>query len=131
MPETMIIPWYATGFRGEGFGAALNEVAAVAMQYGASSFAVYRSNDDRYRFQQFATFDDHLDWERYWDGPEMTDFRVRHSSWYQVPVLYSPWTRTAAGTLEQLPIPDAVKAKSSPDSAPIEIAPVADKVHAV
>ena len=28
----------------------------VAMRYGASSYAVYRSREDRYRFQQFATF---------------------------------------------------------------------------
>lgn len=131
MSETMIIPWYATGLRGEDFGAALNEIAEVAMQYGASSFAVYRSNDDRYRFQQLATFEDHLDWERYWEGPQMTDFRIIHSSWYQVPVLYTPWTRTAAGTLEQLPMPSKAVTRSSPDNAPIEIAPVADKVHAV
>ena len=69
--------------------AALNEVAAVALRYGASSYAVYRSRDDRYRFQQLAEFEEHLDWERYWEGPEMTYFRASHSSWYQVPVLYA------------------------------------------
>ncbi|MGZ6641754.1 MAG: hypothetical protein ACXVFT_07950, partial [Solirubrobacteraceae bacterium] len=37
---------------------------------------------------QMAEFDDKLDWERYWNGPEMTEFRVLTSSWYQVPVLY-------------------------------------------
>lgn len=101
MAETMIIPWYATGFRGDDFEVALNKIAEVAMHYGATSFAVYRSNEDRYRFQQFATFEDHLDWERYWEGPEMIDFRARHSSWYQVPVLYGSWTRAVAGTIEQ------------------------------
>ncbi len=75
----MIVPWYATGFRADGFEEALGEVAAVALRYGASSYAVYRSKDDRYRFQQFAHFAKHIDWERYWDGPEMTDFRVRYS----------------------------------------------------
>ncbi len=85
MAGTVIVPWYATGFRADGFEEALNEIAAVALRYGASSYAVYRSKDDRYRFQQFAHFAKHIDWERYWDGPEMTDFRVRHSSWYQIP----------------------------------------------
>jgi hypothetical protein len=50
-----------------------------------------------------ATFENHLDWERYWLGREMIDFRVRHSSWYQVPVLYGWWDLTAGGTLLTTP----------------------------
>ena len=100
MSENVIIPWYATGLRADGFGAALNKVAEIAMRYGATSYAVYRSQDDRYRFQQVAAFESHLDWERYWAGPEMVDFRARHSSWYQVPVLYGWWDRTASGSIE-------------------------------
>ncbi|HTD58029.1 MAG TPA: hypothetical protein VK672_03965 [Solirubrobacteraceae bacterium] len=99
MAGTVIVPWYATGFRADGFEEALNEIAAVALRYGASSYAVYRSKDDRYKFQQLAHFDEHVDWERFWEGPEMTDFRVRHSSWYQIPVLYGWWDRTAGGAI--------------------------------
>jgi hypothetical protein len=99
MSGTVIVPWYATGFRANDFEAALNEVAATALRYGADSYAVYRARDDRYKFQQLASFAEHLDWERYWDGPEMTDFRVRHSSWYQVPVLYGWWDHTAGGAV--------------------------------
>ncbi len=95
MAGTVIIPWYATGFRGADLETALNEVAATALRYGASSYAVYRARDDRYKFQQLACFEEKLDWERYWAGPEMTDFRVVHSSWYQVPVLYGWWDLTA------------------------------------
>ncbi|MGH2853958.1 MAG: hypothetical protein ACRDLF_07175 [Solirubrobacteraceae bacterium] len=98
---TVIVPWYATGFRAEGFEAALNEIAAVALRYGASSYTVYRSRDDRYRFQQLAHFERYVDWERYWEGPEMIDFRVRHSSWYQVPVLYGWWDLTSSGTVSE------------------------------
>ena len=29
----------------------------------------------------------------------MIDFRTRHSSWYQVPVLYGWWDRTAGGAV--------------------------------
>jgi hypothetical protein len=105
MAGTVVIPWYATVFRGDGFEKALNEVAGVAMRYGASAYAVYRSRDDMYRFQQFATFEDHLDWDRYWLGPEMTDFRVRHSGWYQVPVVYGWWDRTVGGSLMTAPPP--------------------------
>jgi hypothetical protein len=101
MAETIVIPWYATGLRADGFVVALNDAAAVSLRYGATAYAVYRSNEDRYRFQQFVTFPDHLDWERYWEGPEMVNFRARHSGWYQVPVLYSSWERTAAGGIEE------------------------------
>ncbi|HME04544.1 MAG TPA: hypothetical protein VKG38_16100 [Solirubrobacteraceae bacterium] len=97
MGGTVIVPWYATGFRKDSFEEPLNEVAAMALRYRADSYAVYRSRDDRYRFQQLASFAEHHDWERYWYGPEMTEFRVRHSSWYQVPVLYGFWDCTARG----------------------------------
>lgn len=101
MAGTVIVPWYATGFRADGFEEALNEVAATALRYGASSYAVYRARDDRYKFQQLASFAEHADWERFWESPEMTDFRVRHSSWYQVPVLYGWWDCTAAGGISE------------------------------
>jgi len=100
MAGTVIVPWYATGFRKEGLEAALNEVAPVALRYGATSYAVYRSREDRYRIHQVAHFEDHMDWERYWHGPEMTEFRVRHSGWYQTPVLYGWWDRTVAGAIQ-------------------------------
>lgn len=108
MAGTVMIPWYATGFRADGFELALNEIAAVAMRYGASYYTVYRGQEDRYRFQQFAGFESHTDWERYWEGPEMRKFRAQHSGWYQVPVLYSWWDRTATGSIEGENVPDHV-----------------------
>jgi hypothetical protein len=96
---TVIVPWYATGFRADPFEHALNAVAATALRYGASSYAVYRARDDRYKFQQLATFAEHLDWQRYWDGAEMIDFRVRHAGWYQVPITYGWWDLTAGGAV--------------------------------
>ena len=99
MAGTVIVPWYATGFRGDQFEKDLNEVAAGALRYGASSYAVYRQRDDRYRFQQLAAFEEYLEWERYWEGAEMTYFRTIHSSWYQVPLLYGWWDRTAHGAV--------------------------------
>jgi len=103
MAATVVVPWYATGFRADAFAQALDEIAAVAMRYGATSYAVYRSKDDLYRFQQFAAFEDHLEWDRYWLGREMTDFRVRHSGWHQVPVVYGWWDRTVGGSLLTAP----------------------------
>ena len=88
MAGAVHIPWYATGLRGDGFAEALREIAPVALRYGATGYAVYRYRDDRYKFIQSATFEDKLDWERYWAGPEMTRFRTIHHGWFQVPVTY-------------------------------------------
>jgi hypothetical protein len=104
MPGTVIVPWYATGFRADAFEGALGEVAATALRYGASSYAVYRARDDRYKFQQLASFEEYLDWERYWEGPEMIYFRASHSGWYQVPVLYGWWDLAAHGAVATEPV---------------------------
>ena len=82
------VPWYATAFRSDKLEEALVEITQIAPRYGATSYHVYRYRDDRYRFLQVVTFEDKLQWERYWGGPEMTRFRQVHSGWYQVPVLY-------------------------------------------
>ena len=98
------VPWYATGFRGDKLAAALADIAPLALRYGASSYAVFRYNDDRYKFLQTATFHDKADWERYWLGPEFERFRALSSSWYQVPVVYQ-WTEIVAeGALPYDPV---------------------------
>jgi len=86
------VPWYATGFRGDQLQAALEDIAAVSLRYGASGYTVFRGYDDRYKFLQVAEFvsDDAKDnWNRYWNGPEFTRFRTVTSGWWQVPILYS------------------------------------------
>jgi hypothetical protein len=97
MAGGFVVPWYATGFRGDAFEEALQEIAPIALRYGASSWAVYRMLDDRYRFQQYSEFEDKGDFELYWNGPEFSDWRAEYSSWYQVPVVYSPVKFVASG----------------------------------
>jgi hypothetical protein len=113
MAGTVVIPWYATGLRADSLEKALGEIAPIALRYGATSYAVYRSKDDKYRFQQMASFEQHVDWERFWEGPEMIDFRVEHSSWYQVPVLYAWWDLTASGGIETAAAPSATNGHSN------------------
>ena len=103
MAGSVHIPWYATGFRGDTLEDALREVAQSAIRYGATSYAVYRYRDDRYKFLQTATFESKLEWERYWNGPEMMRFRVNHSGHYQVPVLYQWADISAEGHLPEDP----------------------------
>jgi hypothetical protein len=112
MSGYVIVPWYATGFRGHVMQDGLEEISAIAPRYGARSYAVYRARDDRYKFQQVLEFDSHTDWERYWEGPEMIDFRTRYSGRYQVPLLYGWWDRTAYGEIERAP------AAAAPAAAP-------------
>jgi hypothetical protein len=109
MSQVVHIPWYATLFRGDQFAAAIQEIAPVALRYGATEYSVYRSRDDAYRFTQYATFEDKSDFERYWYGEEFSIWRADYASWYQVPVVYQ-WAelliRGGIGELEQItPVP--------------------------
>jgi hypothetical protein len=93
------VPWYATGFRGDAFEQALQEIAPIALRYGATDWALYRYVDDRYKFQQIATFESSAQYTLYWNGPEFQAFRGDYSGWYQVPVLYYPMRLSASGHL--------------------------------
>jgi hypothetical protein len=95
-----VVPWYATLLRGDRFEAVVNEIAPVALRYGASEYEVLRSREDRYRIRQTATFERKMDFERYWYGTEFAGFRAEYASWYQVPVVYEWYDRTARGALE-------------------------------
>lgn len=93
------IPWYATALRNDQFEEVLAEVAPIAMRYGATSYELFRSREDAYKFLQVAEFEQKLDFDRYWTGPEFCDFRARHQGWFQVPVLYSWHDRVVVGSL--------------------------------
>ena len=97
MAGTIHIPWYATGFRGDKLEAALADVTPTALRYGATEWSLHRGLDDRYKLLQIVHFEDKLDFQRWWDGPEMTELRAIASSWYQVPLLYSPNELVGAG----------------------------------
>ena len=88
MAGNVHIIWYATGFRGEQLQAELERISPLALRYGATGYVVYRSQEDRYRFLQILDFEDHADWERWWHGPEMIDFRTYCQGWFQIPVMY-------------------------------------------
>ena len=88
MSGVVYIPWYATVLRHDSFAEAVTEIAPVVLRYGATKYAVHRSRDDRYKITQMAWFEAKSDWYRYWDGPEMIEFRASHSRRYQIPVVY-------------------------------------------
>jgi hypothetical protein len=104
MAGVVHIPWYATGFRGDALEQALEEVSRLSLRYGATSYHVYRYRDDRYKFLQVLAFDNKLDWERYWEGPDLIDFRVINSGSYQVPLMYHWVDQVAHGEVAPEPV---------------------------
>lgn len=90
MDRAIHVPWYATGLRGDRLEAALADVTPTALRYGATSWSLHRSRDDRHKFLQIVAFEDKLDFDRWWDGNEMTEMRVITFGWWQVPLLYVP-----------------------------------------
>ena len=100
MAGVVTVPWYATTFRADKLQEALGLIAPLALRYGATDYRVYRSRDDPYRFTQMATFEDKLDFDRYWYGDDFSSWRTDFSSWYQVPVVYSWSDLVMQGGLE-------------------------------
>jgi hypothetical protein len=111
------VQWYATGLRQEAFALEVAQAAPLVLRYGATQYAVQRSRDDRYRITQMAWFENHDDWYRYWEGPEMVEFRARNSGRYQIPVTYVWNDEMAAGALGP-EVPTAPEPEPSPESAP-------------
>jgi quinol monooxygenase YgiN len=92
------VQWYATVFQGDIFVDAINEQAApLALEYGATKYSVMRSKDDPYRMTQLAWFESHDDWYRYWEGPEMREFRAYWSGRYQAPITYVWFDEVVSG----------------------------------
>jgi hypothetical protein len=99
-PITVLLPWYATLFRHAKFEEAVLEIAPVALRYGATSFTVYHSLEDPYRFWQWTNVPDKLTWERYWYGEEFVRWRTEHTGWFQVPIVYNLAEELESGRIE-------------------------------
>ena len=85
----VIVPFYATAFRKEDLAAALAQIGAISLRYGAKGWHVYQSHDDLYRFIFIVDFERKDQWEDYWYGEEFASMRAACSGWYQVPLLYN------------------------------------------
>jgi hypothetical protein len=99
MADLVWVSWYATVLRQDSLAAEVARIAPVALRYGASQYQVQVSNDDRYKITQMSWFASRTDWYRYWEGPEMIEFRARNSRRYQIPIVYGWVEEIAAGAL--------------------------------
>ena len=117
MAGVVHIQWYATVFRKDDLAADIVRIAPFALRYGASQYAVHRSNDDRYLIRQMVWFESNQDWYRYWDGPEMIEFRRRNMGRYQTPISYVWHEELAAGALGP-EVPLAAAPEPEPEPTP-------------
>jgi hypothetical protein len=99
MADLVYVNWYATVLRQNFFAAEVARVAPAALRYGATQYRVHISNDDRYKITQMTWVPDRTAWYRYWDGPEMIEFRARNIGKYQVPIVYAWADEIASGAL--------------------------------
>ena len=114
MAGVVHIPWYATILRQDALAAEVALVARQSLRYGATQYAVHRSDDDRYKTLQMTWFESKDDWYRYWDGPEMVAFRRRNSGHYQIPITYVWHEELASGALG----PEVPLAPAAPEPQP-------------
>jgi hypothetical protein len=119
MRHVVWVQWYATVLRQEMFADEVASVAPLALRYGATQYAVHRSLDDRYKITQMTWVESHDDWYRYWDGPEMIEFRARHSGHYQILITYSWQEELVAGAIgPEVPVADDPEPQPGPSSEP-------------
>ena len=99
MAGVVRIPWYATVFRGDMFAEAVAELSPLSLRFGATRFAVHRSLDDKYKIDQMLWFESKADWYRFWESPELIEFRARNMGKYQIPVIYVWYEEITTGEL--------------------------------
>ena len=99
MADLVYVNWYATVLRQNLFAAEVAAVAPLALRYGATEYRVHVNNDDRYKITQMTWVPDKTTWYRYWDGPEMIEFRARLTGKYQLPIAYNWADEITSGSL--------------------------------
>ncbi|HET9103571.1 MAG TPA: hypothetical protein VFN55_09475 [Solirubrobacteraceae bacterium] len=117
MSDLMYVKWYATVLRQDMFAAEVAAVAPIALRYGATAYSVQVEQDDRYKINQLTWVENHADWYRFWEGPEMIEFRARLMGKYQVPIVYG-WTQEIASGQMGPSVPTAEPRSDAPQPEP-------------
>ena len=90
-----VVPWAINPFRGDKFEQIWTPVAEAALDFGATGWALYRSQEGQLDFTQHAHFPTKDHWDRYWYSDELSEARLSVQNYYQVPLL--PTFHTVAG----------------------------------
>ena len=103
------VRWAINPFRGDRFEELWTPAAEAALDFGATGWALYRSQEGQLDFIQHAFFPAKEDFERYWYSDEISAVRLEVQGYYQVPLLPSFHTIAGIGFLD----PAAVGATAS------------------
>ena len=83
----VVIPWAVNPWRGDTFAEGWAPACEATLDFGATSWAFYRSLDGRLDFIQEAVFPSKAHFERYWYSDEIAAKRVALQGYFNVPVL--------------------------------------------
>jgi hypothetical protein len=120
MATLVWVSWYSTVFRKDYFADEVSRAAPLVLRYRATQYSVQVSQDDRYKITQMSWFERKEDWYRYWDGPEMIEFRARNAGKYQVPIAYGWVDEIVCGALGpqvEQPEPEPTPEQPAPQAA--------------
>jgi hypothetical protein len=82
-----VVPWAINPFRGDKFEQLWTPAAEAALDFGATGWALFRSQEGQLDFTQHAYFSTKSQWDRYWYSDEISEAKVSVQSYYQVPLL--------------------------------------------
>lgn len=88
MAKCVEVQWGITPFRSAKFVELWRPYAELAINYGATGYALFRCVEDDLIVRQYAFFETKPDWERYWNSRELREAREAASGMYQVPIVY-------------------------------------------
>jgi hypothetical protein len=89
------VRWAINPFRGDKFEQIWTPAAEAALDFGATGWALYRSQEGQLDFIQHAYFPSKDGWDRYWYSEELAESKLAVQSYYQVPLL--PTFHTVVG----------------------------------
>ena len=96
------VRWAIAPFRGDRFEELWRPAAEAALDFGATGWALFRSQEGQLDFIQHAYFPTKGHFDRYWYSEEIAKARVACAGLYQVPLLPTFHTIVGMGTLAPL-----------------------------
>jgi len=97
MAHVSEITWHVTPFREQRWIDNWEPAAALAPRFGATEWAIYRSEEDPLRFRQISTWEKKGDFEAWWFSEEVSAIRETVVDLYDKPLLPT-WLARVTGT---------------------------------
>jgi len=95
-----VVPWAINPFRGDKFEQIWTPAAEAVLDFGATGWALFRSQEGQLDFTQHAYFPTKAGWDQYWYSDEIAEAKVAVQGMYQVPLLPTFHTVVGMGFLD-------------------------------